>query len=566
MYILSLHNAEDASLCLMRDGQLLDAISEERLCRQKLYKGTPDLSLDHVLSRHGLSLADIDHVVYGWNAHRHDYQAYLLKLLKRLEQAASPAQISLVHHRYDVEFDRDTAVREEFSDWIQAKGVPSERISYFDHHSTHAWSAFATSPFEQAFIFTLDARGDMKSGSVSLGDRKRGVVEQDFNLPFDSLGFLYGQVTHYLGYKPHRHEGKVTGLAAHGKPERTLPVFERMIRFNDGELRSNLGFYRPFFTELAPELAAELKAFSPEDIAAGVQVHCERTVTAWIRHWIARLDRPEIRNVCLSGGFFANVLANQRIADLAEVDNIYVSPHMGDGGLVIGAAAWKHFAETGCAKVEMPTVYLGPSYTDAEIEAVLKSHQAAGSLSYRRLDDKVGTVIEDIRANRIIGYFDNRMEWGPRALGARSILYHAQDQSVNEWLNKRLHRTEFMPFAPVTPVELADQCYKGWQPDHIAAEFMTRTYDCTEAFIKDHPAVTHIDGTARPQIVSADRHGDYYRILHAYCAATGHKALINTSFNQHEEPIVCSPEDAIGSLLNDNVDALVIGAFRAIKA
>jgi len=158
--------------------------------------------------------------------------------------------------------------------------------------------------------------------------------------------------------------------------------------------------------------------------------------------------------------------------------------------------------------------------------------------------------------------FAGRMEYGPRALGARSILYHTRDATVNHWLNERLQRTEFMPFAPVTPEEYGALCYAGWRPEHVAAHFMTRTYACTEKFKKTHPAVVHVDGTARPQIVNRTMNGHYYEIVKTYCDRTGERALINTSFNLHEEPIVCAPRDAIESLLQKTIDVLYLEDFR----
>lgn len=563
MNILSLYNAEDASVCLLKDGVLTDAIGEERLQRIKLYKGLPVQALDYVLNRHNLKITDIDHIVFGWNAHRHDFPAYMLKLLDRLAgiEEPTPEILKMVYERYYVEFERDIETREEFSNWVKELGVEDEKVEYFDHHSTHAWSAFCTSPFDSAFVFTMDARGDMKSGSVSIADTQNGVVEQSFNLPLDSLGFIYGQITHYLGYQPHRHEGKVTGLAAHGNPENTLPLFRRLISFNEGEFCSDLHIYRPFFTNLNKEMVTQLDQHSKEDIAAGVQAHCEELTVKFVEYWIEKLDRPDIKHVCMSGGLFANVLINQRVADIPSVEDIYISPHMGDGGLVVGAAARKNFALTKNAKIEMSTVYLGTDYSRNEIKSVLDIYSSRDKILIAEIEDKIEDIVASITNDKVVGYFDGRMEWGPRALGARSILYHTRDASVNDWLNKRLHRTEFMPFAPVTPVELAHECYKGWKPSHVSAQFMTRTYDCTKDFIDHHPAVVHVDGTARPQIVCEELHGDYYRLVKRYCELTGDKALINTSFNQHEEPIVCSPHDAIKSLINENVDVLYIGPF-----
>jgi carbamoyltransferase len=431
---------------------------------------------------------------------------------------------------------------------------------FLDHHSSHRWGAFACSPFDQAFVFTFDGRGDLKSTTAAIADRTSGIRELDYRLSLDSLGFLYGQITHYLGYKPHRHEGKVTGLAAYGDPAKTLPLFRSLLSFEDGAIVAQIAPYKPFYTNLQPELVAELDRFRPEDIAAGVQAHCEDLVTRYVAHWMKAAGRPDVRSVCLAGGVAANVKINQRVAELAGVDAVYVFPHMGDGGLPLGSCCQALFELTGQSKVAMPHVYLGPSFSADDIEAALDRH--AGRLVYRRCEDAAADAVEDLLAERVVGWFEGRMEYGPRALGGRSIMYHTRDATVNDWLNKRMRRTEFMPFAPVTPVEYASACYEGWRPDDACTPFMTKTFACTERFRAVHKAVVHVDGTARPQVVTKDRNGRYYDVVKTYCDRTGELALINTSFNAHEEPIVCAPEDALGSLLDNVVDVVFIDGYR----
>jgi carbamoyltransferase len=564
MYILGLHNDEDSGVALLKDGQILDVVNEERLNRTKLFQGFPELALAHVLDKHGLALADIDHFVYGWHGRRNDYPDYARRLARRIVTGMqeNPAVGGLLIERVDTEFLRDAETRDLFEARMAALGIPASRIVYLDHHQSHSWGTFACSPFDESLVFTFDGRGDLKSTTVSYADSNTGIRELDYLLSMDSIGFLYGQITHYLGYKPHRHEGKVTGLAAYGKPERSLPLFRRLLAFEDGAIHARLGMYRPFYTRLHPELVAELDKLSREDIAAGLQTHCEDLVTQHVAHWRAKVDRPGNRNICLSGGVAANVKINQRVAELKGVDRVFVFPHMGDGGLPLGSACYQHFLATGQAKVSLPHVYFGPSYGD---DAVLDELQKRGSaVEWTRLEDRVASTVEDLAANRVVGWFDGRMEFGPRALGARSIMFHTRDASVNDWLNKRMRRTEFMPFAPVTPHEYAAECYAGWRADDLCTPFMTKTFDCTPAFKAVHKAVVHVDGTARPQTVTVERNGDYYRVVKAYCTRTGERALINTSFNAHEEPIVCSPRDAVNSLLDDVVDVLVLGNYRVV--
>ena len=565
LYILGLHNDEDSGVCLLADGVILDVLNEERLSRVKLHKGLPERSLALVLERNGVTIDDIDLFVYGWYGRQNDFPEFVRRFSQRFGEAvaADPDCVQIMLQRLDAEIERDAATRAEFEAWMGALGVPDAKLAFVDHHHAHAWSTFAFSPFDEAYVFTMDGRGDMKSGSVSYANRTQGVRELDYNLTVDSLGFLYGQITHYLGFTPHRHEGKVTGLAAYGDAARTLPIFERLIEWRDDHITASVGRYRPFYTNLHADVVAELDGHNREDVAAGLQAHCERLACRYVSHVINGDDRADAINVCLAGGLFANVRINQQIAELDCVDNIFVFPHMGDGGLPCGSAAAKLFELTGRTKIDMPTVYLGPSYGDDEISALLGARSS--SIVYAPLDDRVAPTVADLRDGRVVGFFDGRMEFGPRALGARSILYHTRDASVNDWLNRRLKRTEFMPFAPVTPVELAADCYLGWREDHVSARFMTRTYDCATSFAKAHPAVVHVDGTARPQVVSAALNGTYYEVVKRYCDETGEKALINTSFNQHEEPIVCTPEDALGGLLKDNVDVLIMGDYRITR-
>ena len=274
-------------------------------------------------------------------------------------------------------------------------------------------------------MLTLDGRGDLRSGLVATASAERGLEELDYLMSaFDGLGFLYGQITHHLGFKPHRHEGKVTGLAAFGDPSKTLPLFERMVAFEDGAIRCRIGPYKPFYTDLRPELTAELDRFSREDIAAGVQTHCERLVAQWADHWLRRLD-GRFRNICLAGGLFANVRINQVVGEVAGVENIFVFPHMGDGGLTVGAAALALFRTTGQAKLSLPTAYLGPDYSEDDIASAIR--EFGDRVRAVRVPDKAAATVAALLGDKVVGFFEGRMEFGPRALGARSILYHARD-------------------------------------------------------------------------------------------------------------------------------------------
>jgi carbamoyltransferase len=254
----------------------------------------------------------------------------------------------------------------------------------------------------------------------------------------------------------------------------------------------------------------------------------------------------------------ANVKMNQRIHDVPGVRNIYVHPNMGDGGCGTGAAILK-FLEQGVRPQRLEHAFLGPDYSEQEMAAEL---DRAG-ITYTRHENIEDEVARLIAGNFVVGRFDGRMEYGPRALGNRSILYPAQDPDVNQWLNTRLGRTEFMPFAPATLNEDRHRCYKNLDGADFAAQFMTVTFDCTPWMRETCPAAVHVDGTARPQLVTPQSNPSFYKILQAYKQRTGIPSVINTSFNMHEEPIVCTPYDAIRAFQLGRLDYLAMGNFLA---
>lgn len=563
MYILGIHNASDAGVCLIKNNKVLTAINEERINRKKMYVGFPHLSLKFILKKYKLNLSQIDFFAYGWCGKQNDFVDYNIKFTERMleECKHKKTNYKLINERSATENLRDNLRRNQFDNECKKLKINPKKILYFDHHQSHAWSAFSSSPFKKSLIFTLDGRGDLRSGLVAYADKNNGIVEKDYLVSaFDGLGFLYGQITFYLGFTPHKHEGKITGLAAFGNYKKTIQIFKNIVKVKNGKIRCKLGVYRPFYTNLSKELILKLKKHKREDVAAGLQKHCEEIIVQWIKYWLKKNNN--VKDVCLAGGVFGNVKINQEIAQIKGLRNMYVFPHMADGGIPYGSAALAYFEKKRISKVKFDNMYSGLEFTELEIKkSILKSKKL---IKFKKLKNKSTYVAKQLINKKIIGIFNGKMEYGPRALGNRSILANARDKKINVWLNKRLNRTEFMPFAPVTTIENAKKCYKNWNKKQIASKFMTRTYDCTKKFIKDHQAVVHVDGTARPQIISKNDNKSYYNILKAYCKKSGDLALINTSFNLHEEPIVCFPSDAIKSLLKKAIDILIIGDFCVI--
>lgn len=561
MLILGIVNDEVSGACLVKDNEIVAAVSEERFTRIKNDATWPCQSIEYVLKKQNVELSDIDYISFGWADF--NSQKHLLMFFDRVVEEAqnNPEQIRIFRDRVDGEISDDEARRSGFLEFVRKNNLQS-KIIYHDHHECHAFSAFVCSPFEKSLVLTSDGRGDYQAFTISVFDNsKYEVIHRSSSI--DSLGFFYARITSLLGFMNNRHEGKVTGLAAYGDSSKYLPLMEKMISYEEGRIISHIGpYYRPWQHNpvFSDELQKIIREAKREDIAAAAQRHLENVVTGMTKYY---LEKTGLKNICMAGGVFANVSLNKKILDIPQVDNIFIQPHMSDGGLALGAAVGTSYQLTG-KKVNMDTMFLGPEFNDEEIARYLNDAEFTVN-KLQNNESKINAAINAIKDNKVVGWFQGRMEHGPRALCHRSILYHCNDKSVNKWLNDRMQRTEFMPFAPVTAVELADKCYRNWKPDHIASYYMTVTYDCYEAMIRNCPAAVHIDGTARPQIVSAKTEPTVHKLLLKWYEESGGLSLINTSFNKHEEPIVCSPYDAVQALKENMVDVLIIGSFKVEK-
>jgi carbamoyltransferase len=376
-----------------------------------------------------------------------------------------------------------------------------------------------------------------------------------------SAGVFYGHITELLGFRVMRHEGKVVGLAAMGDPKPLHANFSRAFRVSEDGTR----FDSEFVGQPQAEgrryafLKEAIKGHSRENVSAAAQQVLEEVAVDLVKKYLARTG---MRRVALNGGVFANVKMNQRIAALPEVDSLFVFPAMSDTGNCVGAA----LIELGRKQPEamrntrpLHDVYWGPSYGDKEILSVL----VEVNLVARKCDEAelVALAARAIHDGRIVGWFQGRMEFGPRALGNRSMLARPTESAINNWLNDRLDRSEFMPFAPSVLAEHADTIFKNVDKCRHTAEFMTVTFDVKEDWLTRIPAVVHVDGTARPQLVRAEVNPLYHRLICAYHALSGIPLVLNTSFNVHEEPIVCAPAEAIKAFMEKRVDCLAVGPY-----
>ncbi|NIF20772.1 carbamoyltransferase C-terminal domain-containing protein [Candidatus Pantoea multigeneris] len=551
MLILGITNNDTAGACLVEGKNILSAVHEERFTRIKGHKIWPQQSIDYVLKQNNKTLADVDIVAYGWNAgfnEDHSLNLYVNRVIYECQN--NFANIDVLKKRISDELVNDKVKRAEFDRFIADNDLKN-KVRYIDHHDTHAWGAWLCSPFQSALVVTSDGRGDFISLTVRLIEQgKETVLHRETTI--DSLGYFYGRITHLLGFKPNRHEGKITGLAAHGNPARAMPLMKKMIDLKDGHIIANCGdYYVPSYQGYSEKLINEVSNYSKEDIAAAAQQHIENMITGLISPYIKNY---KVKHVCLAGGLFGNVKLNQRVNQMEGIENVFVLPCMGDDGLALAAAVTAQWRETD-TRCELTTMALGPDYSNASVSALLDQQP---DLHYTQPADMPQAVVDLLRTDSVLAFVRGNMEFGPRALCQRSIVYHAHNKDINVWLNNQLHRTEFMPFAPVTTDLLAEVCFTDWSSADASAEYMTMTYDCKPVMAAQCPAVVHIDNTARPQVIRKEKDPFMFELIQKWYQFSGQPCLVNTSFNRHEEPIINTPEEALSVLRAGIVKAVII--------
>ncbi|SDV49121.1 carbamoyltransferase family protein [Chitinasiproducens palmae] len=577
MYTLGINAVyHDSAAVLIKDGVVIAAAEDERFTHIKHAKRAlpfstwllPFDAIDFCLKTAGIALADVDHVAYSYDpalllkeARGNDTITLPLEPSKQAFESSpdnpngspwdplflsfivnAPAQlVDGAPHHLEKRFRRP------------ASGDFKFQWHYVDHHLAHEASAFLAAPYEQSAVLTMDGRGERATTSYGIfenGDYRR--IKQ-IDLP-DSLGLLYEEVTEHLGFLRSSDEYKVMALASYGKPTH-LDLFREVLRYRGD------GVYTVAKVDWS-ELLGPKRVRGSEieqrhyDIAHSLQRVLEETVLDMCR-WLHEQTGQE--TLVMAGGVALNCVLNARVRDRSPFKNVWVQPAAGDAGTALGAALWTDYKQRGDnqRKWQMDHAYLGPEYSDDEIEAFLKWSK----LSYRKVDDIVSTAANLLAAGNVIGWFQGRMEFGPRALGARSILASPVDPDMQAKLNNIKDREDFRPVAPVVMEQHAGE----WFKDCGVAPFMLFVYDVKDEAAQRIPAVRHVDGTARVQTVNAAQHPRYYALLDAFRQRTGVPVLVNTSFNTRGEPMVCSPRDAIESFWTSPLDALVIGNFLLEK-
>jgi len=546
----------DSSACIVRDGTLLFAVAEERLSRVKHDAGFPRLSIQACLEFAGVRAQQLDEVCFGWQtagpAYRHDLKLYALG-----DWPVTYLNV-LNSTRHFVSMWHQESGAKRF---VQRFGEVAARMRFVDHHLAHAISAYAYSGFDDAAIVIMDGRGAWEATSIWQG--KNGRIEHVLTIPFpDSVGLFYSEFTAYLGFQRNSDEWKVMGLAPYGRPGVKLDAFidteAGPYRVHTKRLSGNgSGSFSGITALLGAPRAAESEIDDRhKNTAYAVQDCCERAMMSVVR---MAIEKTRCRNLCLAGGVALNSKANGKILASRLVDQIFVQPAASDDGVALGAALAPYMDNGGSLPNKaMRHAYLGPSFDDEAIETVLRTYK----LRYTRLEDPAATAAELLSQGQILGWFQGRMEFAPRALGNRSILADPRDPEMNVKVNNAVKFREWWrPFAPSLKKESAGEFLES----ATDSPFMILTAQVRPEKRGVIPAVTHVDGSARPQTVEKEINSLYWRLLDEFAKRTGVPVVMNTSFNLRGEAIVHTPTDAVRTFFSSGMDALVIGSFLVEK-
>lgn len=564
----------DASACVLRDGVLVAAAEEERFRRVKHWAGFPTEAARWCLSAAGVSLAEVAHLAVN-----QDPRAGLWRKIGYL--ATQRPDLSLILDRIRNKRER-TGAGETLARELQASF--RGEVHAVEHHLAHLASAFLVSPFDEAVAVSVDGFGDFASAAWGAGHGNAIAAESRVHFPH-SLGIFYQALTQYLGFPRYGDEYKVMGLAPYGQP-RFLPELRRVVRLEpDGGFRLALEYFRharekvdyewsggepvvgrlytPALEELLGSARGEGGALEQHhwDVASSVQAMYEEAFF----HLLGRLhERYRLDAVALAGGCAMNSVANGKVLLRTPFRRIYVQAAAGDAGGALGAAlvAWQKVRQgAGAARSPMTHAYYGPEYSDAQIAAALEGRKTdldAQQCSVAKVAEEAALIQEtarDIAGGAVVGWFQGRMEWGPRALGNRSILGDPRRADMKDLLNLKIKRREsFRPFAP----SVLREAVSAWFETEEDVPFMMQVHPVRIEKRALIPAVTHVDGSGRLHTVTREANPRYYRLIEAFGTLTGVPMLLNTSFNENE-PVVCRPEEALDCFLRTRMDRLVMG-------
>jgi carbamoyltransferase len=582
----------DSAAALVEDGHIVAAAQEERFTRKKQDAGYPERAIQYCLDEGGLGLGDLDYVVF--------YEKPFVKFERLIETylAFAPKGFASFRMALPVWLKEKLFQKNLIGKRLKAHAPDFDwqnKLLFAEHHRSHAASAFYPSPFDEALILTMDGVGEWTTTSVAIGNGHKIELVKEIRFPH-SLGLLYAAFTYYTGFKVNSGEYKVMGLAPYGEPRYAQTILDNLIDLKpDGSFRLNQDYFdycvglrmtNSRFDELfgaPPRPPESLLTQRDMDLAASVQAVTEEVVLRMVRALAAETG---LRRLCLAGGVALNCVANGKVLRDGAIDELWVQPAAGDAGGALGAAlaAYHEFQDqprrVGNLLDGMQGGYLGPGFGNEEIAARLRR---AGAVFDTVDDDAViGRTVDALVDEKAVGWFQGRMEFGPRALGARSILGDARSPNMQKQLNLKVKfRESFRPFAPsVLREDVAD-----WFDLECDSPYMLVVADVAEArrhpvgeaekalfgidrlngIRSEIPAVTHVDMSARVQTVHKQTNPRYHALLSAFKARTGCPVLVNTSFNVRSEPIVCTPEDAFRCFMGTDIDLLVAGNCIARK-
>jgi len=564
MYLLGIHNSlHDAAACLFRDYELIAAVSLERLTRIKgdgisPQQELPVPAIDECLRIAGISRADIDVVCATrdfWEMQFFALRGHwrVKQLMNRLVGSKRLHRVTYLMTKLGTDNALDIFDQRRFK---RRYGFDKADVYFCNHHGAHAIAAYFYSQFDDALLYTADGSGD--NVAYSARTAKRSAFELLFGgdeklhdiMPAHSLGLLYGYFTQALGFVIDRHEGKLTGLSAYGTPKAADEILRHLWVEANGEIGTDFASNRAMI-DFAHAVARPL---AREDAAASVQLALEKLICEAVEKL---LRATGMRSLALAGGVFANVRLNRALLETTCAERVFIFPAMGDEGLPVGACLEYLHARDGVVtwqrqRHRLAVPYLGRNYDDQFAQSAAKIPTIT-----RQTESHVDKGIDALIAGEVVAIFTGRMEFGPRALGDRSILASPVQREINDSINKRLGRSEFMPFAPVVLAQHAAEIFDIHDGNAEAARFMTITCDVKPQWRDRIAAVVHVDGSARPQIISEDDNLLYYRVLDQFHRRTGLPVLVNTSFNVHEEPIIDTPDQALSALADGRVDHIL---------
>lgn len=568
MYTLGINAVfHDSAACIIKDGQLLAAAEEERFTHIKHGKRPvpfstwelPFHAIDYCLKVAGIHINDVDHVTYSFDPYLLTGEQYRGKSTIEIpfepncnafnNEWQNPWEPLFLSSVLNARMQLNDGYPHHLQKRFLGANIQPEQWHFVEHHIAHAASAFNCSPYDNAAVMTVDGRGELATTTYNVGSGQNLSRIGQVNMPH-SLGLLYEDVTTHLGFLHSSDEYKVMALASYGKPAFVKDFRDIITITGNGQFTvTNQNLTERFGPK---RLRHEEFTGHHFNIAHSLQLVLEETLldlTCWLRKETGE------ENLCMAGGVALNCVANARIRDKKDFKNIWIQPASGDDGTALGAALWVDAQQRkdNERSFVMDHAYWGPDFSDAEIEKFMQWCK----VPYRKLDNVAVEAAEILAQDKIIGWYQGRMEFGPRALGARSILASPISPSMQARLNEVKDREDFRPVAPVVLEEEAGK----WFSNAAYSPFMLFVYDVVEDKADKIPAVRHTDGTARIQTINEQQNKPYYDLLKAFYRKTGVPVLVNTSFNTLGKPIVCSPRDAIECFWSSPFDALIIGSF-----